>query len=289
MQKHITILTALLISGASFSQVGINTKNPQGVFNIDGGKDNPETGSAHTPEKQLNDVVVTAAGNVGIGTITPTRKLDIRTGGIPATPIDGFKLVDGTQADGKVLTTDDNGSAHWEYGKLKTYNGVLGTGKTYSLNDAAYNYNYLNTSVGFYQTGSYIVLPQGKWMVSVTMLVPYVSNDGINTLNTNDWFWMRSSFSDNGTANPAPLTTDVVGNSIYVSTIFDGPAPTFTHAMKFSIISGNIILNNTSGGNKTYHYVAGGFSKSAGSLPGSVLTFGGNAWGENVITAVAIQ
>lgn len=69
------ICTAVL----SFAQVGINTSNPQTVFHVDGGKDNPTTG-APTAAQQVNDVVVTAAGNVGIGLIAPQKKLDIDAG-----------------------------------------------------------------------------------------------------------------------------------------------------------------------------------------------------------------
>jgi hypothetical protein len=44
-------------------------------------------------------------GNVGIGTNTPGAKLDVSG---------TFKLTDGTQASGKVLTTDGSGNASWQ-------------------------------------------------------------------------------------------------------------------------------------------------------------------------------
>jgi hypothetical protein len=52
------------------AQVGINTKNIQGVLHVDGAKDNPTTGVA-TPAQQKNDVVVTPQGQLAIGTNTP--------------------------------------------------------------------------------------------------------------------------------------------------------------------------------------------------------------------------
>jgi len=52
-------------------------------------------------------------GNVGIGTTSPTHKLHIATGGTSATPVAGFKLVDGTQSDKYVLTSDNNGVGTW--------------------------------------------------------------------------------------------------------------------------------------------------------------------------------
>lgn len=62
----------------SFGQVGINTVNPQGVFNIDGAKDNPATGTPSLSQ-QDNDFVVTSTGSVGIGITLPNNsaKLDI--------------------------------------------------------------------------------------------------------------------------------------------------------------------------------------------------------------------
>ncbi len=75
MKKRISTL-GLFISVMGFAQVGINTTNPQTVLHVDGAKDNAATG-APTAAQQLNDFVVTSAGNVGIGTTTPQKKLDI--------------------------------------------------------------------------------------------------------------------------------------------------------------------------------------------------------------------
>jgi hypothetical protein len=48
-------------------------------------------------------------GNVGIGTSSPSAKLDVQ-GTSGAT----IKIVDGNQASGKVLTSDANGNASWQ-------------------------------------------------------------------------------------------------------------------------------------------------------------------------------
>ena len=141
MNKNIIISIGLLLSGFSYSQVGINTANPRGIFNIDGGKDNPTTGSAHTKAQQLNDFAVTAAGNVGIGTITPTQKLEIQTGGTVASPVTGFKLVDGNQGVGKVLISDANGVGTWKKHSLFTEPAVYGT-FTWAPNTALGNTNW---------------------------------------------------------------------------------------------------------------------------------------------------
>ncbi|WPO91238.1 hypothetical protein [Chryseobacterium sp. HR92] len=68
----------IILSKIFHSQVGINTPNPQGIFNVDGGKDNATTGLPTTAQ-QANDFVVTATGSVGIGTTVPNSSsiLDI--------------------------------------------------------------------------------------------------------------------------------------------------------------------------------------------------------------------
>ncbi|WP_261511783.1 hypothetical protein [Chryseobacterium paludis] len=76
MKKRTSICISVLFSGAVFSQVGINTINPQQVFHIDGLKNNPATGSP-TVQQQTDDFVVTADGKIGAGITAPTQKLDV--------------------------------------------------------------------------------------------------------------------------------------------------------------------------------------------------------------------
>lgn len=78
MKKNFT-LAMIFFSVIAFSQVGINTPNPQGILHVDGAKDNPATGSP-TDAQQANDFTVTSAGNVGIGNTTPLSNLHIKTG-----------------------------------------------------------------------------------------------------------------------------------------------------------------------------------------------------------------
>jgi hypothetical protein len=76
--KKIVFLSILTVGTAAYAQIGVNTQNPQGIFHIDGAKDNPETGTP-TLAQQANDVSVTSMGNVGIGTNTPTNKIEINS------------------------------------------------------------------------------------------------------------------------------------------------------------------------------------------------------------------
>lgn len=70
--RKILLLASLISLGTAtyYAQVGVNNPNPQGAFHIDGAKDNPATGLP-TAVQQANDVTVTPAGSLGIGTITP--------------------------------------------------------------------------------------------------------------------------------------------------------------------------------------------------------------------------
>ncbi|SIR58405.1 hypothetical protein [Chryseobacterium sp. RU33C] len=58
------------------SQVGINTTNPQGVFNIDGLKNNPTTG-VPTATQAKDDLVMISNGNLGLGLTAPGTTLDV--------------------------------------------------------------------------------------------------------------------------------------------------------------------------------------------------------------------
>lgn len=72
-------MSFMLISSLVYSQVGITTPNPQGIFHVDGAKDNPATGTP-TVAQQQNDFTVTPTGSVGIGLTAPSNKLEISTG-----------------------------------------------------------------------------------------------------------------------------------------------------------------------------------------------------------------
>jgi hypothetical protein len=77
--------------------VGVNTLQPAGAFHVLAGSNNDK------------DVVVKdGTGNVGIHTTTPQAKLDI-VGSKPGI----VQIIDGQQAEGRILTSDSEGNARW--------------------------------------------------------------------------------------------------------------------------------------------------------------------------------
>ena len=117
MKIYILVVLSFIICGGLSAQVGINTGNPQGTFHIDADKNNPTSGSTFTFAEQNKDVIVMPDGKMGVGTINPDTKLDIRS--VDASVVNptytaGFRLSDGNEKTGRVLQTDANGLATWK-------------------------------------------------------------------------------------------------------------------------------------------------------------------------------
>ncbi|WP_146212676.1 hypothetical protein [Dysgonomonas alginatilytica] len=146
MKIYITFICAIcatLFFNETHAQIGIQTENPLSVLHIDPKRDTNATGSGNISD----DVVITSAGNVGIGVVAPTEKLDIRG---------TFRLRDGNQAANKVLVSDASGNAQWsdrpklEVLEVNNINTLL-SGKTF-------------TTTPIY-SGVSITLSKGAWQV----------------------------------------------------------------------------------------------------------------------------
>ena len=199
MKNNIILLFSLICCGSFYSQVGVNTPNPQGVFNIDGAKDNPKTGTGHTVAQQLIDVTVLANGNVGLGTINPSTKLEIQTGGTAAAQVAGFKLVDGYQANGAILVSDAAGAGLWTIlGSAKgTINGKVDGGGTVASDQSG------GTKYTMYK----LDLTQGTYIVNMglvlhnTMNVPVGDGTWLHGYISSDpGSWVKNGFKLDGPA-----------------------------------------------------------------------------------------
>ena len=161
MNKYI-ILLGFLCGLSANAQVGVNTTNPQQVFHIDGKSSsatiNPASG-APTSVQQLDDVVVTKQGFIGIGTTTPSTRVEINSSTAGA-----IKIVDGTEGDRKVLISDANGVGTWQMPSVlkETVKGTFYRDPSSNAeipttsDDSGVSYKYLNAD---------IKLTKGKWIV----------------------------------------------------------------------------------------------------------------------------
>ncbi|WP_343643578.1 hypothetical protein [Chryseobacterium sp.] len=150
MKKNL-LLAGLLttFSLVAKSQVGINTSNPQGIFNIDGLKNNPTTGVPSTAQS-TDDFTVISNGNVGIGTVSPTNKLVVT--GINAQP-----SALGTANTNAALRVDGNTSHALDFGTyanspygsyISSQNKTAATGLPLVLNPVGGNVGVATDSPG---------------------------------------------------------------------------------------------------------------------------------------------
>ena len=246
-----------------------NTYNSTGVYALLGTV-NPTFSTSFSRNQALiangngiGNSAMFVGGNMGVGVpldTNPTNLVHINN----ATP-GALRIVDGTQAANRVLTSDATGVATWRESALTGVTGnLVASGSGISI-------PYTQT-VGFLQTGSSITLPPGRYVVNVTMLMSVFPTTSTN----NSSFWLRTAFSDSSAASPT-RTADTVG-SYYIS----GNLPGSSY---FSILSGSVIINNTSGANKTYYYIAG--EALTNNTTQSLGNFSG--WGEDSIVAYRLN
>lgn len=288
-----TLITTINFLTLSFGQVGINTQNPQGILNIDGGKDNPITGSGHSADQQLNDFTVLANGNVGIGTIAPSQKLEIQTGGTESSPITGFKLIDGNQRKNYVLMSDADGIGTWQLVTMKGINGTF-----VAANSNNNRYYFASNEDNYVNTGSYIILPPGKWRVDLTQLLrPAYTNN--QTLTANDYIFIRFTFTDSA-SSVLPMAGSNFDSGVIelVSGSYSGP--TTTSVLKYGVLNGYVVIKNETNSEKNYYLLAGNSLASNSYRPEDVngttkigsfffQNIGSSSWRENRMVAIPLS
>jgi hypothetical protein len=230
-----------------------------------------------------------SSGNVGIGTTAPhsaailqlqaTNKgflptqvaLTSATSWSPlvGTSVDGM-LVYNTATAGTGQNAVSPGYYYWRAGRWRRFSenayagmmqGVLYAGNQ-DLTSNCHRYQYLN---------SYIDLPPGRWIVhSVQILSP-------TSISTQGAIWVRTMLSDNTTCNS--YSSDIVG-----SFLISGLLPNQTW---YSLLIGQVIINNTSGGVKRYYYC--GCKESHFGYNAGLLNFSTTNWGESQLYALPAE
>jgi hypothetical protein len=201
------------------------------------------------------------SGNLGVGTTNPNTLVHINSATSGA-----FRLVDGTQANGSILTSNADGVATWQRPGI---DNVVGTLHATGVNIAYTRTNYI-------QTGSSIVLPPGRFAVNITMLLARNSTAAMSP--NNSFFWVRSTFSDSNGVNPSP-SPDIIGSNL--------ASGNFPGTSQYAMLTGTIIINNTTAGNKTYYYVAGNCVSH--NTTETLTNFGSTYWAENNIVAYRLN
>lgn len=208
--------------------MGIGTLNPQGNFNIDGAKNNAVTGTP-TAAQQLDDFVVLANGNVGVGTTSPETKLEIIT--ISETKTIGSSIrikhntaptvnnFAGIQFRSNNDTSLDSGS--WKIGSNQE-----------STVPSNQNMHFLNSSLGSQFTSRMTITPSGNvgintptpsGILDIHSTTGTIFNTRYNTLSTvGANIVLQKSANSNNLSNGAVPSNDIIGRLVWKSNTGSG-------------------------------------------------------------------
>lgn len=203
-------------------------------------------------------VMLKSNGYIGVNNLNPTQRLDING---------KIKITDGSQAAGRILSSDANGVGTWVNTTAITpaVTGVFtGSGTSFGAGlpvGIVSNYYYCN---------AYIDLPPGKWMVFGTFLLN-------SSLGNNSSMMVRTSLScSSATYTPC----DIISGNL-ISGVVSGPN-------EFGIANGQTVISNASGATKRY-YLWGSLTKY-GSVPVlTALNSLGGSWAENQLAAIPMN
>lgn len=283
MKKNILLMSAVLFSMLVYGQVGVDTAFPKALFHVDGGKDNPKDNTTVlTSAQEANDFTVTKEGKVGVGVVNPDTFLHINNG----TTNGAIKIVDGTQAAGKVLISDVDGVGTWQ---LPNSFKPIALG-VYPNPGVDINSDGTDNSFGAVKYSQvYLTVSKGRWIVNAGLTVRTTSTAAKQR------FWMHSYLSTSQTAlqqvgfnhlGPAG------NNTSYANLIFTNPSTTsnpYTHQGS-NFISGSSIIEVTSATPITIYLLidnSNALPTSNGEKVGSY-TFGTGAY-ENYFYAIPVE
>jgi len=145
-------------TGSNNIFIGYNAKPGVGYTNLS----NAIAIGANATVDQSNSLILGNNANVGIGTSTPSAKLDVAG---------TFKLTDGSEGAGKVLTSDNAGNATWKTNQVAFFVGMggsndngnlqsltVGTGQTLDFDETLLEF-YYNPNGDYSSTNNHFKAP----------------------------------------------------------------------------------------------------------------------------------
>lgn len=247
MKKSLFTVMLLVIGGSMYSQVGINTNSPSATLDILS-KGNTSSTKAMEVNDSNNKALVNIYddGNVGINTENPMAKLHI----VAASTEKGFQLQDGTQQDGRVLTSNANGVGTWQpfqaWGESTTVN-MSGTQTFATAPNAAsgtpttFNPATTPTIVGTdtigitFPSNSRIKLPAGRYLVFVRTDLAGSEFVAFSAWRNSTGIRLFYSYYGDFLANPSFIVDfrdSPTGDSLYFQALglTNNPSPTYYDA-----------------------------------------------------------
>ena len=221
-----------------------------------------DTSTANSNVILLGNNIYNEAPKVGIGTYQPVTKLDINSNGSYGKAI---RIVDGTQGQGKVLTSDYNGVGTWQEINVSLFKKAPIAG-TFSWAAAT---ELGNTS--FNKIAS-LTVPPGASMIYVKIHLRGAS------VNNTGYARAYVGTKDIGTNNSNTGETPIGGSTLFIP-----------YTGKDFEMQTSFIYNNTTSGNQTIYL---NLQSDAATIKRSAFEYpnGGNAWGtkwvENYFYAV---
>lgn len=219
-------------------------------MHVDGAGDNPKVG-APSATQQANDFVVTSTGNVGIGTITPNRKLEIVSSTSPS-----FRINDGSQQPGYYLISDANGNGSWKSLTTSIIADLPQTGYSGPVSTSSTDQKYVGIS---------ITLPPGKWLVLTNIVLKATT-----TPTGGNGAWVRLQWSREKSKMNVADMVGTLNSGIYVSS--------------YGNATGNSLINNTAATSTTFYLNLSG-TDVFGGYTGNWDNLGSSNWAENSIIA----
>ena len=260
--------TASNFIGFTDASTGSNTLTDGsviGIFNDDFYVWNRENNHLRFGTNNTERMIIQNDGNVGILTSSPTAPLDVN--GNVRFRNELRDASNSSGASGQVLSSTGTGTA-W-------VNNVAITSTVMGTLSATSNSIAINAADTY--TGSYIDLPEGKWAVTMVLLI----NFGATQIDDHG-YWVRATFSDSNSTFSTTADFDTGSSTLY-SGSFSGPND-------YALLNGVTVINNTSGGTKRYYlWKISCSAYGSASSSNALQNFGTSHWGENQIIAQPVN